>query len=46
MNTQTLRFGRKPEGKRAFHVERSPHFLTVAILGEARFDRVGTDATL
>jgi anti-anti-sigma factor len=29
----------KPEGKLAFHVQRRPHFLLVAIQGEASFDQ-------
>jgi anti-anti-sigma factor len=29
----------KPEWKLAFHVQRGPHFLLVAIGGEARFDQ-------
>jgi anti-anti-sigma factor len=39
MNTQTLRPRRKPKGKLAFHVERGPHWLTVALRGEASFDQ-------
>jgi hypothetical protein len=39
MNTHTLPPRRKPEGKRAFHVERGRHFRTVAIRGAARFDQ-------
>jgi anti-anti-sigma factor len=39
MTTQTLPARQKPECKLAFHVERRPHFLTVAIHGEARFDQ-------
>ena len=39
MNTQTLPPRRKPKGKLAFHVERGPHWLTVALRGEARFDQ-------
>jgi anti-anti-sigma factor len=30
---------RKPECQLAFHVERGPHFLLVAIKGEANFDQ-------
>jgi anti-anti-sigma factor len=39
MTAQTIPARRKPEGKLAFHVERGPHFLSVAITGEARFDQ-------
>ena len=39
MNTQTLPPRRKPECKLAFHVERGPRWLTVAIRGEASFDQ-------
>jgi len=39
MTSQTLATRRKPEGKLAFHVERRPHFLLVAIQGEASFDQ-------
>ena len=38
MNTQTLPPRRKPECKLAFHIQRWPHWLTVAIQGEASFD--------
>jgi anti-anti-sigma factor len=39
MNTQTLPPRHKPECKLAFHVERGPHWLTLAIQGEASFDQ-------
>ena len=39
MTTQTLPPQRKPACKLAFHVERGPHWLTVAIRGEASFDQ-------
>ena len=39
MTTQTLPMRRKPECKLAFHIERGPYFLTVAIRGEAGFDQ-------
>jgi len=39
MNTQTLPPRRKPKGKLAFHVERGPQWLTVALRGEASFDQ-------
>ena len=39
MTTQTLGTPRKPVCKLAFHVERRPHFLLVAIGGEASFDQ-------
>jgi anti-anti-sigma factor len=39
VNTQTLPARRKPECKLAFHVERGPRWLTVAIGGEASFDQ-------
>ena len=39
MNTQTLPPRRKPECKLAFRVERGPHWLTVALRGEASFDQ-------
>ena len=39
MNTQTLPPRRKPECKLAFHIQRWPHWLTVAIQGEASFDQ-------
>jgi hypothetical protein len=38
MSIQTIATRRKPEAKLAFHVERRPHFLLVAIKGEASFD--------
>jgi anti-anti-sigma factor len=39
MTNQTIATRRKPECKLAFHVERRPHFLLVAIKGEASFDQ-------
>jgi anti-anti-sigma factor len=39
MTVQTNATRRKPECKLAFHVERRPHFLRVAIGGEASFDQ-------
>ena len=39
MTSQTIATRRKPERKMAFHVERRPHFLLVAIKGEASFDQ-------
>ena len=39
MNTQTLPPRRKPQCKLAFHVERGPQWLTVALRGEASFDQ-------
>ena len=39
MTVQTMLTRRKPECKLAFHVERGPHWLTVAIRGEASFDQ-------
>jgi anti-anti-sigma factor len=39
MTIQTIATRRKPECKLAFHVERGPHFLRVAIKGEASFDQ-------
>jgi anti-anti-sigma factor len=39
MTTQTIPAPRKPECKLAFHVERGPHFLIVAVRGEATFDQ-------
>jgi anti-anti-sigma factor len=39
MTCQTLPPRRKPECKLAFHVERGPHWLTVALRGEASFDQ-------
>jgi hypothetical protein len=38
MTGQTIATRSKPEGKLAFHVERRPHFLLVAIKGEGGFD--------
>ena len=39
MTIQTIPARRKPECKLAFHVEHEPHFLSVAIRGEASFDQ-------
>ena len=39
MTSQTIGTRRKPECTLAFHVERRPHFLLVAIQGEASFDQ-------
>ena len=39
MTSQTIATRQKPEGKLAFHVERGPHFLLVAIKGEASYDQ-------
>jgi hypothetical protein len=39
MTAQTIPARRQPECKLAFHVERGPHFLSVAIRGEAGFDQ-------
>jgi anti-anti-sigma factor len=39
MTIQTNATRRKPECKLAFHVDRGPHWLTVAIRGEASFDQ-------
>ena len=39
MTTQTLPPRRKPQCKLAFHVERGPQWLTVALRGEASFDQ-------
>jgi anti-anti-sigma factor len=39
MTMQTNATRRKPECKLAFHVQRRPHFLRVAIGGEASFDQ-------
>jgi anti-anti-sigma factor len=39
MTGQTIVTRRKPECKLAFHVERLPHLLLVAIRGEASFDQ-------
>jgi anti-anti-sigma factor len=39
MTTQTLPPQRKPACKLAFHVERRPHWLNVALRGEAGFDQ-------
>ena len=39
MTSQTIATRRKSEGKLAFHVERGPHFLLVAIQGEASYDQ-------
>jgi anti-anti-sigma factor len=39
MTSQATATRRKPEGKLAFHVERGPHFLLVAIQGAASYDQ-------
>jgi anti-anti-sigma factor len=39
MTSQTIGTRRKPECKLAFHAERRPHFLLVAIRGAASFDQ-------
>src|SRR5262249_42100326 len=39
MTAQTIPARRQPECELAFHVERGPHFLSVAIRGEASFDQ-------
>jgi anti-anti-sigma factor len=39
MTSQPIATRRKPECKLAFHVERRPHFLLVAIKGEASFEQ-------
>jgi anti-anti-sigma factor len=39
ITSQTTATRRKPECKTAFHVERRPYFLLVAIKGEASFDQ-------
>jgi len=39
MTAQTIPARRKPECKLAFHVERGPHFLIVAIQGQTSFDQ-------
>jgi anti-anti-sigma regulatory factor len=39
MTIETNAPRRRPECKRAFHVERRPHVLLVAIGGEASFDQ-------
>jgi anti-anti-sigma factor len=39
MSIRTIPTRRKPECKLAFHVERGPHFLLVAIKGEASFEQ-------
>ena len=39
MTLPTLATRREPEAKLDFHVERRPHFLRVAIRGEASFDQ-------
>jgi anti-anti-sigma factor len=39
MTRQTIATQRKPERHMAFHVERRPHFLLVAIQGEASFEQ-------
>src|SRR5262252_7961730 len=39
MTLPTLATRRKPQAHSEFHVERRPHFLLVAIRGEASFDQ-------
>jgi anti-anti-sigma factor len=39
MTSQAMATRRKPEDKLALHVERRPHFLLVAIQGEASYDQ-------
>src|SRR6516162_3255116 len=39
MTTPTIPTGRKPACKLTFRVQRAPHFLCVAIQGEASFDQ-------
>ena len=39
MTMQTIATGQKCECRMAFHVERRPHFLLVAIKGDASFDQ-------
>jgi anti-anti-sigma factor len=39
MTTQTIPTRRRPECELTFHVQRGPHFLIVAIRGEASFDQ-------
>ena len=39
MTAQTIPARRKPECKLAFHVERRPHLLLVALRGKASFDQ-------
>ena len=39
MTSQTIATRRKPERKMAFHVERRPYFLLVAVKGVASFDQ-------
>jgi anti-anti-sigma factor len=39
MTSHNIAARRQPECKLAFHVERGPHFLLVAIQGEASFDQ-------
>jgi anti-anti-sigma factor len=39
MTAQTIPARRKPECRLAFYVERRPHFLIVAIRGQASFDQ-------
>ena len=39
MTVQTIATRSKPDGKLAFQVERRPHFLLVAIQGEASFEQ-------
>ena len=46
MTTQTVPTRRKPECKLAFHVERGPQWLTVALRGEASLDQAEVIAAL
>ena len=46
MTTQTVPTRCKPEGKLAFHVERGPQWLTVALRGEASLDQAEVIAAL
>jgi anti-anti-sigma factor len=39
MTSQTIATRRRPECKLAFHAERRPHFLLVAIRGEASYEQ-------
>jgi anti-anti-sigma factor len=39
MSAQTIPARRKPKCKLTFHIGRGPHFLSVAIRGEAGFDQ-------
>jgi anti-anti-sigma factor len=45
MTGQAIATRRKPECKLAFHVQRRPHFLLVAIGGEASFDQAEVIST-